>query len=142
MFICLLFVYSFLVYVMFMLLLFTTELNGFLFFVFFFVFKQKTAYEVLISDWISDVFSSDLKLGVDAALDVAAGLLDGKRVIGIGSPRASLESNHALRELVGAEHFYSGIAAAELENIRLIRQLMQNGPLPVPSMRSEERHVG
>ena len=80
------------------------------------------------------------KLGVDAALDAAAGLLDGKRVIGIGSPRASLESNHALRELVGAQDFYSGVAATELENIRLIRQLMQHGPLPVPSMRDIESH--
>src|SRR3546814_7486799 len=31
-------------------------------FVFFF-FKQKTAYEMLISDWSSDVCSSDLRLG-------------------------------------------------------------------------------
>ena len=80
------------------------------------------------------------RLGIDAALDSAAELLRGKRVIGIGSPRASLESNHALRTLVGAESFYSGIAAAELENIRLIRQLLQNGPLPVPTMRDIESH--
>src|SRR3546814_4448804 len=35
---------------------------------FFFFFKQKTAYEMRISDWSSDVFSSDLlswKVGVD-----------------------------------------------------------------------------
>src|SRR3546814_10747874 len=31
-----------------------------LFFVFFFFFKQKTAYEMRISDWSSDVCSSDL----------------------------------------------------------------------------------
>jgi len=80
------------------------------------------------------------RLGIDAALDSAAELLRGKRVIGIGSPRASLESNHALRALVGAENFYSGIAAAELENIRLIRQLLQNGPLQVPTMRDIESH--
>src|SRR3546814_8179340 len=30
---------------------------------FFFFFKQKTAYEMRISDWSSDVCSSDLKLG-------------------------------------------------------------------------------
>src|SRR3546814_1836127 len=30
--------------------------------VFFFFFKQKTAYEMRISDWISDVCSSDLRL--------------------------------------------------------------------------------
>src|SRR3546814_1983551 len=33
------------------------------FLVFFFFFKQKTAYEVRISDWSSDVCSSDLTLG-------------------------------------------------------------------------------
>src|SRR3546814_9447747 len=31
---------------------------------FFFFFKQKTAYEMRISDWSSDVCSSDLSLGV------------------------------------------------------------------------------
>src|SRR3546814_5216712 len=31
----------------------------------FFFFKQKTAYEMRISDWSSDVCSSDLWLGVD-----------------------------------------------------------------------------
>src|SRR3546814_4367628 len=34
----------------------------------FFFFKQKTAYEMRISDWSSDVCSSDL-LGVEAARD-------------------------------------------------------------------------
>src|SRR3546814_1872249 len=37
---------------------------------FFFCFKQKTAYDVRISDWSSDVCSSDLALGVDR-LEVA-----------------------------------------------------------------------
>src|SRR3546814_5939105 len=31
----------------------------------FFFFKQKTAYEMRISDWSSDVCSSDLEVGVD-----------------------------------------------------------------------------
>src|SRR3546814_3599570 len=34
--------------------------------VFFFFFKQKTAYEMRISDWSSDVCSSDLAVGRDA----------------------------------------------------------------------------
>ncbi|UFQ95918.1 NADH-quinone oxidoreductase subunit NuoG [Pseudomonas wenzhouensis] len=79
-------------------------------------------------------------IGIDAALDKAAELLKGKRVIGIGSPRASLESNFALRELVGADNFYSGIAASELANIRLIRDILQNGPLPTPTLRDIELH--
>lgn len=80
------------------------------------------------------------KLGLDAALDKAAELLKGKRVIGIGSPRASLEGNFALRELVGAENYFSGIAASELANLRLIRDILQNGPLPVPTLRDIEKH--
>src|SRR3546814_2173827 len=35
---------------------------------FFFFFKQKTAYEMRISDWSSDVCSSDLVFGYDRAL--------------------------------------------------------------------------
>ncbi|UVE16094.1 NADH-quinone oxidoreductase subunit NuoG [Pseudomonas sp. LS44] len=80
------------------------------------------------------------KLGLDEALDKAAELLKGKRVIGIGSPRASLESNFALRELVGADNFYTGITAAELDNLRLVLQVLQNSPLPIPSMREIEEH--
>src|SRR3546814_6372784 len=36
---------------------------------FFFFFKQKTAYEMRISDWSSDVCSSDLKLADLPAID-------------------------------------------------------------------------
>lgn len=80
------------------------------------------------------------KLGIDAALDKAAELLKGKRVIGIGSPRASLESNYALRELVGEDNYYSGIAADELENLRLVLRVLQDSPLPIPSIREIEDH--
>src|SRR3546814_3289128 len=49
----------------------------------FFFFKQKTAYEMRISDWSSDVCSSDLldegslgvDAGTDAALDLSAALM-------------------------------------------------------------------
>src|SRR3546814_16383284 len=39
-----------------------------LLFFFFFFFKQKTAYEMRISDWSSDVCSSDLPVGISRAL--------------------------------------------------------------------------
>lgn len=80
------------------------------------------------------------KLSLDAALDKAADLLRGRTIVGIGSPRASLESNFALRELVGAEHFYCGIEAGELERIRLVLQVLNDSPLPVPNMRDIEDH--
>ncbi|WP_448093454.1 NADH-quinone oxidoreductase subunit NuoG [Pseudomonas lini] len=80
------------------------------------------------------------KLSLDEALDKAADLLRGRNIVGIGSPRASLESNYALLELVGAEHFYSGIEAAELERIRLVVQVLKDSPLPIPNMRDIEDH--
>ncbi len=79
-------------------------------------------------------------LGIDAALDRAAEMLHDKRVIGIGSPRASLESNFALRELVGADAFYSGIAAAELDCLRLALDVLRDSPLPIASLREMEEH--
>ncbi len=84
--------------------------------------------------------ASNQKLSVDAALDNAADLLRGRNIVGIGSPRASLESNFALRELVGAEHFYSGIGAVELDNLRLVLSVLQNSPLPIPTLRDIEDH--
>ncbi|PWE45594.1 NADH-quinone oxidoreductase subunit G [Pseudomonas prosekii] len=86
------------------------------------------------------LLANGAKLSLDEALDKAADLLRGRNIVGIGSPRASLESNYALRELVGAEHFYSGIEAAELERIRLVLQVLNDSPLPVPNMRDIEDH--
>ena len=86
------------------------------------------------------LLANGAKLSLDEALDKAAELLRGRNIVGIGSPRASLESNFALRELVGAEHFYSGIEAAELERIRLVLQVLNDSPLPVPNMRDIEDH--
>ncbi|WP_456269002.1 NADH-quinone oxidoreductase subunit NuoG [Kushneria sp. AK178] len=80
-------------------------------------------------------------LGVDDALDHTAERLKGsKRVIGIGSPRASLESNHLLREMVGAENFSTGIAGSELECLELIQTLQREGHWHIPSMREIEEH--
>jgi NADH-quinone oxidoreductase subunit G len=84
--------------------------------------------------------NGNAKLSLDAALDTAAEMLRGRNIVGIGSPRASLESNFALRELVGAEHFYSGIEAGELERLRLIAQVLKDGPLPIPTLREVEEH--
>src|SRR3546814_20608695 len=44
-------------------------------FVFFFFVKQKTAYEMRISDWSSDVCSSDLKILPERALEITSGVL-------------------------------------------------------------------
>src|SRR3546814_7353190 len=48
--------------------------------VLFFFFKQKTAYEMRISDWSSDVCSSDLGVLVEAGLDAKAAKLRAKQI--------------------------------------------------------------
>ncbi|MEJ2750675.1 MAG: molybdopterin-dependent oxidoreductase, partial [Anaerolineae bacterium] len=53
--------------------------------------------------------------------------------IGIGSPRASLESNFALRRLVGQENFYMGISKHEAELMKTAVSLLQQ--LPTPNLR-------
>src|SRR5579871_6210164 len=57
----------------------------------------------------------------EAALAALAELLRGDDgVIAIGSPRASVESNFALRELVGAERFFCGASDTDAELCELI----------------------
>lgn len=61
-----------------------------------------------------------------------------RQTIGIGSPRASLEANFALRTLVGADHFYAGLSRSEAEQAALILELFQHWPVRVPTLREME----
>ncbi len=63
----------------------------------------------------------------------------GSRVIGIGSPRASLESNFALRELVGAERFVPGLSARDAGLASLIVEILRRGPAPSAAIRDVEQ---
>jgi NADH-quinone oxidoreductase subunit G len=66
-------------------------------------------------------------------------LLPSQRAIGIGSPRASLEANFALRELVGAERFHLGLSASEQELLALIIDILQRGPARAASLKDTEQ---
>ncbi len=59
-------------------------------------------------------------------------------VIGIGSPRASLESNFALRTLVGPEHFHDGHASSEGALVRRVLEILRTSPFPAATLRSIE----
>jgi NADH-quinone oxidoreductase subunit G len=71
---------------------------------------------------------------------LASLLREGKKLIGIGSPRASLEANFALRELVGAESFFAGVADAEAECLAAILQAYRAGvqPSPLPEIETAD----
>src|SRR3546814_3058530 len=78
----------------------------------FFFFKQKTAYEMRISDWSSDVCSSDLGQRVHIA--------GGGDEIGIGQPQAMLHraGDHLLQaieaHIVGPPRHHPEIERAEI----------------------------
>lgn len=80
-----------------------------------------------------------LAITVDGALNRAADALrTASGLIGIGSPRASLESNYALRELVGAANFYSGVEQSEWECLQKMLQILEQGGVRTPSLRDME----
>ncbi len=51
-----------------------------------------------------------------------------ERILGIGSPRASLESNLALRCLVGPARFHAGVEAAQAQLDRAVLDVLRHGP--------------
>ncbi|WP_168428461.1 NADH-quinone oxidoreductase subunit NuoG [Erwinia amylovora] len=84
-------------------------------------------------DWIA--------LNADQAMQGAADVLrQAKKVIGIGSPRASVESNFALRELVGAENFSTGIPAGEQARLELMLRVLRDGGIHTPALRDIESY--
>lgn len=74
------------------------------------------------------------------ALDEAAAMLrPGTKVIGIGSPRASLEANFALRQLVGADNFYDGMGRTERELTKKAIHILTSLPIRTPSLKEVEK---
>ena len=79
-------------------------------------------------------------VSVDVALDSVIENVQGKKVLGIGSPRASLESNYALRELVGQENYSTGLSQKEQNLVELAASIMQAEGVYNPSMREIESY--
>lgn len=63
----------------------------------------------------------------EEVLDEVTKVMKGSKVIGIGSPRASLQSNFALKELVGKENFYHGVDENEHDLIELAIKILKEG---------------
>lgn len=85
--------------------------------------------------------NDSVKLNAEQAVNVGADVLrQAKRVIGIGSPRASIESNFALRELVGAENFSTGMPAGEQARLELLLKVLREGGIYTPSLREIESY--
>ena len=76
--------------------------------------------------------------GREEALGNAAAFLQGGeapvRLIGIGSPRASLEANFALRSLVSPANFFQGVSEAEARLLAAVLDILRQGPARTPSL--------
>jgi len=110
------------------------EVNGY-----FLCDRGRYGYEFVNSD--GRIRTPKLRGAEATADDVRAHLHDLARqsgVIGIGSPRASLESNFALRALVGTDRFYAGIPERELRLLRLMLDTLRSGRSRTPSLREVE----
>jgi NADH-quinone oxidoreductase subunit G len=68
------------------------------------------------------------------ALERFGAILREGRALGIGSPRASLESNFALRTLVGADRFFAGMSDLELQLSSTMLRILREGPARSPSL--------
>jgi len=62
-----------------------------------------------------------------------------KKIIGIGSPRASIESNFALSALVGKENFYHGISKKEQQLTATVLNFLQESGVKTPSLKQIEK---
>ena len=61
-----------------------------------------------------------------------------RRVVGIGSPRASLEANYALKTLVGDDAFSVGMSAAEHGSVALALAILRDGPARAAALAEAE----
>lgn len=76
---------------------------------------------------------------VEAAVAHVAHLLKRGRAIGIGSPRAPLETHYALRALVGPDQFSHGQSARDAELTALGLQILRNGPARIATIHEAEQ---
>lgn len=83
---------------------------------------------------IHECFVNGEPADVASAVSQLQKTLADRDCIGIGSPRASLESNFALRQLVGPDRFYAGIADDEWSVTLAAVDALRNGPAQSPCL--------
>lgn len=110
------------------------EVNGY-----FLCDRGRFGYEFVNSnERIHDPLLNGTPVNKQQALQQLGGILSNGRTIGIGSPRASLEDNFALRTLVGPDHFFSGMSDTESDLVSKILHILRTGPAKAPSLHEIE----
>ena len=75
----------------------------------------------------------------EAIAHVRSLLASASSVLGIGSSRASLESNYALRALVGADNFSNGLSASAAALNAFALKVLREGAVPAATIRQIEQ---
>lgn len=75
---------------------------------------------------------------IDQGIDAVKNLLTGKKAIAIGSPVASLESNYALKNLVGKENYSIGVSQREKTLVQKCIDVLTTEDVYNPTMREIE----
>src|SRR3546814_8948149 len=110
-----------------------------------FLYKQKTAYEMRIRDWSSDVCSSDLRIRIHGFLTSKAPPKTGAPATHRGRLREGAESYAKLAQIAGARSYLLLPSTVAPERRRLssirrwLRILKVSGPTRRYSMKPRER---
>lgn len=81
-----------------------------------------------------------VKINIDYALDETIKRIKGKKVIGIGSPRASLETNFALKNMVGFDSFSTGLNHQQQALVNKCIEVLSTEGIYNPGMADIESH--
>ncbi|QEC52282.1 NADH dehydrogenase subunit G [Anseongella ginsenosidimutans] len=111
---------------------FNGEVNGY-----FICDRGRFGYEFVNSDnRIREIALKDKPAAKDknSLLSAAAAKIMEGKVLGVGSPRASLESNFALRMLVGEDNFYHGVSDTDFDLVNLSLRILKEGPAKTPTL--------
>ena len=110
------------------------EVNGY-----FICDRGRFGYEyVNAPDRIRDPIVNSKVVDREKVIQEVVSVLKTDKVIGIGSPRASLESNFALKALVGNDHFYHGVSDNEYDLTKVAISILNDGPVRTFSMKEVE----
>lgn len=81
-----------------------------------------------------------VKINIDYALDETIKRLKNKKLVGIGSPRASLETNFALKNLVGFDNFSTGLNHHQQALVNKCIEILSTENIYNPSLTDVEHH--
>ena len=81
-----------------------------------------------------------VKINIDYALDETIKRIKDKKVIGIGSPRASLETNFALKSMVGFDNFSTGLNHQQQALVNKCIEVLSTEGIYNPGMTDIESH--